>query len=70
MNRILHHLEAGVVFMFAATIASAFTLLYFIGAGLWSIWILSLCLVYALGRVGGADAVRRSRDESRWSEHE
>lgn len=54
VNRLLHHLEAGVIFMFAMTLVSLATVLYYLGGGLWSIWFLSLMLSYALGRVGGA----------------
>lgn len=58
MNRILHHLEAGVIFMFAMTLVSLATILYYMGGGLWSVWALSLLLSHALGRVGGAASER------------
>lgn len=65
MRELLHHVEAGIVFMFAMTCVSWLVIVAYMGWWLWSIWALTLVVVYALGRISGRVAERRVADEIR-----
>ena len=59
MRELLHHVEAGIVLMFAMTLVSLATVLYYLGPGLWSVWALSMIVVYFVGKSAGSLAERR-----------
>ena len=66
MKSLFHQLEAGVFFMFLATLVSWGVILYEIGLGLTAIWILDLTVVYFIGVKNGADReLRRQSDFDR-----
>ena len=63
MKSLFHQLEAGVFFMFLATLVSWGVILYEIGLGLTAIWIFALVVVYFVGVKNGADRELRRQFE-------
>lgn len=63
MRSLFHQVEAGVFFMFVATVISWFVILYSLGLGMFSLWITSLGLVYFIGKTKGSEDERRRQNE-------
>lgn len=60
MRDLLHHLEAGVAFMFVVTFLAVLVILEALGLGVFALTLVACFLFYLLGRVKGAEVERRA----------